>query len=161
VPQPDRVDALVAQWAPERPDLDLRTMATVARLLEVARQVGASIAELAARRGVSVEEGDILFTLRRSGPPYRLSPSRLSEHLLVPSGTMTSRLDRLEKAGLVERVAHPSDRRSVEVALTDAGRRAADEAVTEHVTNEQRLLSALSERDQATLDRLLRKLQAS
>ena len=79
----------------------------------------------------------MLFTLRRSGPPYRLAPAKLSESLLVSSGTLTSRLDRLEAKGLIERVPHPSDRRSVEVQLTPRAREIADEAVTIHVANEQ------------------------
>jgi DNA-binding MarR family transcriptional regulator len=157
---PDEVDALVGQWGAERPDLDLETMARVARLLAVARAIDAEIATLAARAGLDVAEGDVLFTLRRAGAPYRLAPSAISAALLVSSGTLTSRLDRLERKGLVRRIAHPTDRRSTEVQLTPAALKAVDAAVTEHVANEQRMLSALSAGEQAQLDRLTRKLLA-
>jgi DNA-binding MarR family transcriptional regulator len=152
------VDELVGQWRAERPDLDLDAMATVARLLLVGAAVQHELAERAAGYGVQVPEADILFTLRRSGPPYRLLPSKLSESLLVSSGTLTNRLDRLEAKGLVERRPNPDDRRSVEVALTERGRELADEAVTEHVENETRMLAPLTKAERRTLDELTSKL---
>ena len=133
-------------------------MATVARLLHLGRRLGAELAARAGEYGVTVPEADILFTLRRSGAPYQLLPSALSESLLVSSGTLTNRLDRLERKGLVERHPNPDDRRSVEVALTRRGRELADEAVTAHVENERRMLAALSERERESLDRLAGKL---
>ena len=156
----DQVGRLLAQWAGERPDLDLDAMATVARLLNLARGIEARLSAFAADYDLSIPEADVIFTLRRSGSPYRLSPSAMSEALLVPSGTMTNRLDRLERKGLIERVRHPTDRRSMEVQLTEKGRKLADEAVTLHVENEQRMLEALTQRERATLDRLTAKLLA-
>jgi DNA-binding MarR family transcriptional regulator len=160
VAERDHIDGLVGQWAAERPDLDLRPMATVARLLHIGRLAADELARGARRFGVEVPEGDVLFTLRRSGRPYRLTPSELSKSLLVSSGTLTSRLDRLEAKGLIRRVAHPSDRRSTEVELTDAGLALVDEAVAVHVDHERELLSALSDAEIERLDRLTRKLLA-
>ena len=159
-PDHDQVDRLVAQWADERPDLDLDAMATVARLLNLARAIEARLAAFAADYDLSIPEADVLFTLRRAGSPHRLSPSAISDALLVPSGTMTNRLDRLERKGLVERVRHPTDRRSMEVQLTERGRALVDEAVVRHVENETEMLAPLSERERATLDRLARRLLA-
>jgi DNA-binding MarR family transcriptional regulator len=155
---PDQIDALVGQWAAERPDLDLFTMATVARVLAVGRTIDERIGGLAKQNGIDLAEGDVLFTLRRSGSPYRLTPSAISAALLVPSGTLTSRLDRLERKGLIRRVPHPTDRRSMEVELTDRGRGGVDAAVTEHVAREQEMLAPLSPREREQLDRLMRKL---
>ncbi|MDQ2631281.1 MAG: MarR family transcriptional regulator [Actinomycetota bacterium] len=157
---PDRVEALVAQWEAERPDLDLETMALAARLLGVGRMIDARIGALAAEHGMTVGEGDILLTLRRSGAPYRLLPTQLTGSLLVSSGTMTNRLDRLERRGLVERVPNPEDRRSVEIALTDEGRELVDAVIGEHVAREQEMLAPLSARERETLTRILRKLAA-
>jgi DNA-binding MarR family transcriptional regulator len=157
---PDQIDELVGQWGAVRPDLDLTTMARVARLMEVGRRMEARIAALAATAGVDLAEGDVLFTLRRAGAPHRLSPSAISAALLVSSGTLTSRLDRLERKGLIRRVPHPTDRRSTEVELTPAALKAVDATVTHHVANEQAMLAALSEREQQQLDRLLRRLLA-
>lgn len=154
----DDVDRLVNQWTAERPDLDVRAMATIARLLNLATHIRERLTAFAAEYGVSVPEADVLFTLRRSGPPYRLSPTAIADALLVPTGTMTNRLDRLERQGLIERVPHPTDRRSMEVELTDHGRRVVDDAVTRHVANEEEMLAPLSERERATLDRLTARL---
>jgi DNA-binding MarR family transcriptional regulator len=160
MPERFSIDDVVGQWRTERPDLDLGAMATVARLLHVGAALQRQLAKRAAEYDVLVPEADILFTLRRSGTPYRLLPSKLSESLLVSSGTLTNRLDRLEAKGLIERHPNPEDRRSVEVALTERGRRIADEAVTEHVEYERRMLSSLTATERRTLDRLTSKLLA-
>ena len=157
---PDHIDTLVGQWAAQHPDLDVATMARVGRLLEVARTIEAGLVAHAAELGVDLAEGDVLFTLRRAGAPHRLSPSALSASLLVSSGTLTNRLDRLERKGLIRRVPHPTDRRSTEVELTPAAVTAVDAAIRRHVANEQQMLSGLGDREQAQLDRLLRKLLA-
>jgi DNA-binding MarR family transcriptional regulator len=154
----DRIDTLVGQWADERPDLDLDTMALLARLTRAAQLVDGRTDQLAAEYGVHRGEGDVLFTLRRSGPPYRLSPTRLAAALLVTTGTMTNRLDRLEKRGLIVRVPNPDDRRSLDVELTEKGRHQADAAVTQHAANQQDMIAALTRRDRADLDRVTRKL---
>lgn len=103
----------------------------------------------------------MLATLRRSGAPYRLSPGELLDTLMVTSGTMTNRIDQLEKQNFVERIVNPDDRRSVLIGLTETGLALVDETVTDHVANQNRLVSALSEEDQETFDRLLRTYLAS
>jgi DNA-binding MarR family transcriptional regulator len=157
VPRPDKIDSLVSQWAGVRPDLDLETMALVQRLDVTAALVRGRIAALARAHGVSLEEGDILFTLRRAGTPG-LSPTALTESLMVSSGTMTNRLDHLEHKGLIERVPNPNDRRAVEITLTPKGRRQVEKAVGQHVANEVEMLSVLSDAERRRLDATLRKL---
>jgi DNA-binding MarR family transcriptional regulator len=153
----DRLDRLVSQWHAERPDLDVGVMAEVARALHVARLLGERLAAQAAEHGIQVGEGDVLFTLRRAGAPYRLSPTGLADSTLVTTGTMTNRLDRLEARGLVRRIPNPDDRRGVVVELSAEGRRLTDRLVTEHVANEHELLAILSERERDELTRILRK----
>ena len=103
----------------------------------------------------------MLATLRRSGEPYMLSPTKLYEAAMISSGGMTNRLDRLERAGFVERRPDPHDRRGKLIALTEAGRRVIDETIGRHVANEERLLAALSSKEQEQLNQLLRKLIAA
>ena len=160
VPGPDRIDELVAQWGEERPDLDTEVMAVIARLLAVGELVGRRIDRSAAEHGLDRGQGDVLFTLRRAGAPYRLSPTQLAASLLVTSGTMTNRLDRLQQRGLIQRVPNPRDRRGTDVRLTAAGVRLADELVSAHVANEQELLAPLSARERDQLVRITRKLFA-
>lgn len=157
---PDPIDAIVGQWATERPDLDGAVMGVVGRHMAVARLIEGEIDARARRHGVDLREGDVLFALRRSGAPYRLTPSAISETLMVSSGTLTSRLDRLERKGFIRRVPHPTDRRSTEVELTPEAVKVVDRAIEEHLAHEQAMLEALSERELAQLDRLNRKLLA-
>jgi DNA-binding MarR family transcriptional regulator len=156
----DRLDELAGQWAAERPDLDSGVMAEVARLLHVARLIGGRLAEYAGAHGLQLGEADVLLTLRRSGEPYRLSPTALSESMLISTGAMTNRLDKLEARGLVTREPHPSDRRSLEIRLTPKGRKLVDEVVGGHVENEREMLSVLSDREREQLTRITRKLLA-
>jgi DNA-binding MarR family transcriptional regulator len=156
----DRVDDLMDQWRAERPDLDPAPMATWGRIGRIYLLVTGEIDAVMAAHGLERGLFDVLATLRRSGPPHRLSPSALAAATLVTTGGMTARLDRLEREGLVERLPDPGDRRAVQVQLTDAGRERVDACLTEHVANEERLLTALSARDRAQLDRLARKLLA-
>lgn len=156
--EPDRIDTLVAQWRAVRPDLDPTVMAEVARLLQVSRLIGERLAASAADHGLQVGEADVLFTLYRAGPPHRLAPSLLAESTLVATGTMTSRLDKLERRGLVRRLPHPEDRRSLHVELSTDGKRLVAGLVGEHVANEEQMLAALSAREREQLTRLLRKL---
>jgi DNA-binding MarR family transcriptional regulator len=157
-PEPDRIDHLVGQWREQRPDLDLETMALAARLLTAAQLLDRGIAAVAAEHGLTRAEGDVLLTLRRSGDPYRLSPSALGDSLLVSSGTMTNRLDRLEERGLISREPNPGDRRGMDVILTPKALRLVDAAVADHVENERRMLSGLTAAERRQLDGLLRKL---
>jgi DNA-binding MarR family transcriptional regulator len=158
--EPDVVEELFAAWRRERPDLDVDTMVTVGRVLRFARLADETIGENARKHGVSIAEGDVLFSLRRAGPPYVVSPSELSAALLVPSGTLTGRLDRLEGAGLIERMPDPDDRRGMKVRLTDKGLAGTDAAVTAHLAVERELIAPLSARDREQLDRIMRKLLA-
>lgn len=157
----DEIDAIADQWARERPGLDLTAMGIFGRFGRVALLAGRAVDEVFARHGLRGGEFDVLAALRRSGKPYVLTPSVLSDTLMLSRAGMTNRLDRLESAGLVERRLDPGDRRSFLVALTEHGIEVVEAAVDEHVANETRLLAALSAKDRASLDRILRTLLRS
>ena len=153
----DHVDKILAQWRQERPDLDVEPMGLLGRLKRLGTHLGREVEAVLLKHGLSTSAFDVLATLRRAGAPHRLSPGELLEMTMVSSGTMTNRIDQLEKAGFVERVVNPDDRRSVLIALTEKGFSTAEEAVDAHVANQQRLTRNLSAADKAELDRLLRK----
>ncbi len=157
----DRVDRILAQWHRERPDLDVSAMGLLGRLSRLSTHIGREIEKTFSERGLSSSSFDVLATLRRSGPPYRLSPGDLLATTMVSSGTMTNRIDQLEKAGLVERLDNPEDRRGVIIALTAEGLRRVDEAATAHVANQHRVVSDLSPEEKEKLDALLRKYLAA
>lgn len=87
-----------------------------------------------------------------------LIPSKLSAALMISRAGMTSRLDRLEEAGLVERRLDPDDRRSFLVTLTERGRAVIDATLTEHAANLARLISPLTPEETLTLERALKTL---
>lgn len=157
----DLVDRIVEQWLVERPDLDHATLGTVARLLRVAEILNVELVRRLERLELSVGWFEVLAALRRAGAPYRLTPTELLQSVLRTSGAMTSRLDGMEKAGLIRRVQNPDDRRSVLVELTQRGRTLADRAITNHVANERALIEALSEEEQGQLGDLLARLLRS
>ena len=157
----DHVDAIVEQWGRERPDLDTSAMAVVARIFRLARLLDDATQPVFARHRLEPGWFDVLAALRRAGPPYELAPGELTKMLLLTSGGITKRLDRLEERGLIRRRPHPSDRRAVIVGLTAAGLRVVDAVVAEHVANEHRLLAALDGDKRHHLNQLLRELLVS
>jgi DNA-binding MarR family transcriptional regulator len=78
--------------------------------------------------------------------------------MMLSSGAMTNRVDRLESEGLVQRRPDPNDRRGTLVSLTDKGNALIDSALGEHIANERRLLAALDAEERAQLATLLKKL---
>jgi DNA-binding MarR family transcriptional regulator len=158
---PDGVDELLAQWRRERPELALEAMGLFSRLGRVTAHVGRAIEARLADHGLTVADFDVLAALRRSGDPFELRPSDISRSLMLSPAGMTSRLDRLETAGHLERHLDPLDRRSFIVRLTKGGRMLVDGAVTDHVINEERLLGALTPSQRTELDHLLRTLLAT
>lgn len=154
-----RAQFAAEQWQRELPQLDTRAMQVVGQLGTVAQLMARDwLNPLFAEHGLQPGEFDVLATLRRSGAPYALTPTALYEAAMLSSGGMTNRIDRLETAGLIERQKHPTDRRGVLVALTSEGKELIDQLVLLHVANEQRMLAALTAREQTQLGQLLAKL---
>ncbi|UUV35375.1 MarR family transcriptional regulator [Amycolatopsis roodepoortensis] len=156
----DAIDAVVGAWRRERPELDLTAIGVAGRLGRVAMLTTPMVEAVFAEYGLKQGEFDVLAALRRSGKPYTLIPSELSATLMMSRAGMTSRIDRLESAGLVERALDPEDRRSFRVTLTERGFEVVDAAMTEHTANVAKLLSPLGE-DLDVLDASLRRLLAS
>lgn len=155
----DRAQRAQMEWQRERPDLDANVMALAGRLLQATHLLERNwFLPLAAQFELHQGEFDVLATLRRSGSPYAMTPTDLHEGLMLSSGAMTSRLDRLERKGLIERVPAPNDRRSTLVRLTPAGLALIDKALPLHVANEQQAMASLTQKEQAQLDGLLAKL---
>ncbi|UCI10118.1 MarR family winged helix-turn-helix transcriptional regulator [Mesorhizobium sp. B1-1-8] len=158
----DRAAKAIEQWHRERPDLDVSPMGVIGRLNEASSLIARDrLAPVFARFGLQSGEFDVLATLRRSGEPYALTPTELYEATMVTSGAMTARLDRLEKAGLIERAPHPTDRRGIVVQLTEKGLALINEALAAHVSNEHQIVAGLTRSEREMLANLLAKLIAS
>lgn len=153
----DAVDAILAQWARERPDLDVSAMGVIGRISRAQQLLGRELKAFFAAHGLERWEFDVLATLRRHGAPYELTAGALLKAAMVTSGAITNRIDRLEAKGLVERVRDAGDRRSVRVRLTPRGLEIVDELLGLHTANEDRLLAGL---DPAGRDRIAAALRA-
>lgn len=158
---PDAVDTILDQWARELPDLDRAPMGILGRIARLAKVHDAFNAQTFSKFGLQPDEFDVLATLRRHGAPFELNPRELLRTMMVASGTMTHRLDKLEKAGLIQRGADPTDRRGVLVRLTADGKRIVDDAVEAHVRRQSQLLEPLGATDREVLTDLLRRLASS
>ena len=136
-------------------------MGVIGRITRISALTERELDSVFDRFGLSGGDFDVLATLRRSGPPYRLTPGELSRSTMVTTGGMTKRLDRLEAAGLIRRELDPRDRRGKLIVLSDEGNALMDEVVAAHVANEHRLLADLSAAQRDRLASLLRELLLS
>jgi len=156
----DEVDRLVAGWQRVLPEADVSPLEVLSRVTRLARHLERQRTVVFARHDLEIWSFDVLSALRRSDPPHHLSPGQLLAQTLVTSGTMTNRLDHLEKRGLVRRRPDPNDARSVRVQVTAAGRRRVDLALRDLAARENALLGTLDETQRATLAGLLRQVVA-
>jgi DNA-binding MarR family transcriptional regulator len=154
----DHVDHLIEQWRDVLPELDVSPMEIIARISRLSRILEREADALYADFGLNRALFGVLAALRRAGPPYQLSPTDLYNSLLITSGAVTNRLERLTAAGLVKRVPDPKDGRSLLVALTPKGRRLIDRVLTLHYERERELLSPLAPRQRRALAGELRRL---
>ena len=152
------MDAIVAQWGRERPDLDPSAKHVTGRIVRLASLFQQAYAPAFEAAGLNPGDYGVLVALRRAGAPFRLTPTELARQRMMTSGGMTPVLDRLERQGLVARLPNPSDRRGSLVELTRAGRRKVDAAMARHAEAEQRLVGHLDPRERDQLAKLLRKL---
>jgi DNA-binding MarR family transcriptional regulator len=160
-PERDAVDAILEQWAVERPDVDVSAIGVIGRISRLERMLAPELARVFAQHGLEAWQYDVLATLRRSGKPYELTVGAMLDSMMLASGTITHRIDRLEQRGLVERRSDPDDKRVVLVRLTPAGKQLVDTAIVDHAANETNLVSGLSPRERAQLEALLRRLHLS
>lgn len=156
----DEVDRLIEAWQRERPDLDVEPLEVLSRVTRLARHLDRARRLAFAARDLEPWEFDVLSALRRTGPPYQLSPGQLLTQTLVTSGTMTNRIDRLAAKGLVLRQPDPGDRRGVLVRLTDDGRDRVDAAMAELLDHERDILAGLDRQQRTALANLLRSVVA-
>ncbi|MFQ3629700.1 MAG: MarR family transcriptional regulator [Cyanobacteriota bacterium] len=158
----DRLDHILIQWQRESPQLNAAPLAVVGRVLRIARLLEKHRETVLADYGLTVWSFDVVATLRRQGPPYQLKPTDLYSLLMLSSGAVTNRIDRLEQDGIVTRLRDPGDRRGVIVQLTDKGIQLSDQVMPVLFEKEQALLAQFAPEEECeTLIRLLRQFLLS
>jgi DNA-binding MarR family transcriptional regulator len=158
---PDAVDRIAAQWARERPELDVGPMLLVGRIHRLAGLLDQELRPVFAEADLGNGDFDVLASLRRAGAPYQLTPTELAGTTMVTSGAVTKRVDRLVGQGLVERHASETDGRGRVIALTRKGKQVQERLHPQHLANEERLIAALDDDERRELGRLLSKLLLS
>jgi len=156
----DLLDLIERDWARERPDIDTTAQLTVIGIQRLNALLDHELETFFASFDLTPSSFDVLATLRRSAPPEGLPFSRLSSLMAITPPAVTKRVDLLAVRGLVERQAHPDDRRTILVRLTETGRDLADRVLTLHVANEERLLQGLTLLEAAQLRVLVGKFAA-
>jgi MarR family transcriptional regulator, organic hydroperoxide resistance regulator len=104
---------------------------------------------------VTAAQGMVLGFLHEND---QVTSRELGERVMLDSATLTGILDRLEKAGLVERKDHPEDRRALSLCLTDPGRQLTENLIDLAETANQGFLEPLTSEEQVILRLLLKKL---
>jgi len=157
----DAVDTFIDQWTTQRPALNLWPMALIGRLHRVGRLASTQVRAYFNTKGIEDWEFDVLATLRRSGPPYTLTPKQLVTSTMVGSSALTNRVDRLVLRKFVTREVDPTNRRRLLITLSPEGLELVDRVIEGHLATERQLLAGLEPGEQQQLNELLRKLLLS
>jgi DNA-binding MarR family transcriptional regulator len=137
----DHVDRVVATWRSAHPDWDFTGMALLGRVSRIERLLEVRRGDVLRPDGLTTADIDVLASLWRH--PTGQRPRDLRRTMMIGSGTLTPRLDRLEAAGWLERRPDPADLRGRVLVLTDNGRRRVPELVERLLEVENEALARL------------------
>jgi DNA-binding MarR family transcriptional regulator len=154
----DHVDRLLEKLDALDAPLDLEVEGIVDRVSTINKRIHSALKETLAAYGMTPEDWHVLTRLRLRRSDRAASPGALARDLELSSGAVTSRLDRLESLGYLNRLPDPGDRRGVLVELTPEGRAAWESAIEVQGRKEAFFASALSKDEQVELNALLRKV---
>ncbi|MGH3380190.1 MAG: MarR family winged helix-turn-helix transcriptional regulator [Actinoallomurus sp.] len=156
----DGVDRIQRAWLRERPGTPVDSIGVITRIWRIGKLLDDDRRRTMAGLGIDAPTRDLLSTLRRAGPPYRLTPSEIARSALVSIGAISQRLARAEAQGLVRRRRDRPDGRSVTVELTPEGHAVIERTVDDLLRHEETLLTGLSTAQRDRLADLLRVLLA-
>lgn len=154
----DSVDRIVQAWRRRDPQLDPSSLEVTGRLVLCASYYERAVIAVLQPFELSIADFDVLNTLRRVGDQHGSKPTDLARSSLITTGAMTSRLDRLERSGLIRRLPDPADRRGVLVRLTSQGSKVARQALQELIAANQAFLEPLSQQHRDSLASALKLL---
>lgn len=156
---PDAVDGMRDRLAELHPDLDTSAFALTGRILRLAQSLERLRAEHLKEFGLVPGDFDVLATIRRIEGDTGVNPRRLLRSVLITSGGLTKRLDRLETAGWIGRHPDPDDRRATLVRLTSEGRDLIDRVLPSLLSREHELVAqAVTDRQRDQVAATLRQL---
>lgn len=153
----DFVDNLIYEWLDTVPSLDLSGLPIIARIVRMSHYISQFVDANFAKYNLNVGEFEVLAALARN-PDRQLTPKDLQKKILISSGGLSNRINRLEEKKYIVRMPDPSDRRGVIVKITPEGRRLTLDVVVTHVGIEKDLIQGLSDEEKEQLAGLLKKL---
>lgn len=138
----------------ELPDyvLNPSPLAMFTRLHRVGLHLERLQAEAMSEIDMTFADYTLIATLHREGEPHALPVSRLADLVLRPMGSITQVVDRLERAGLVDRRLDPGDRRRVLIGLTELGFETAARGDKAYRVARERVLAAMPDDEVARID---------
>jgi DNA-binding MarR family transcriptional regulator len=154
----DSVDRIVEAWRRRDPQLDASSLEVTGRLVLCASYYERAVIAILQPFGLSIADFDVLNTLRRVGDQHGSKPTDLAQSSLITTGAMTSRLDRLERSGLIRRTPDPADRRGVLVRLTSQGSKVARQALHALIAANRVFLEPLSGQQRKSIASALKLL---
>lgn len=154
----DHIDRMITAWRASAPGTDVSDLAVAGRLLRCSALLQQRIEQALRPLDLSFGDFDVINTLRREGGRDGLHPKALTTQALITTGAMTTRLNRLERNGLIVRVPDPHDGRAVLVRLTRLGRSRARKALTAVLQADRDFLAPLPEHDREKVATALRLL---
>lgn len=155
------MDRIQRAWERERPGTPAGSIGVITRIWRIGKLLADERRQTLARLGIDAATLDLLSTLRRAGPPYRLTAGAIAELSLVSAGAISQRAARAEREGLVRRERSDADGRLSYVTLTDDGHALIERSVDELLRHEEALLAALTDDQRDQLTTQLRLLLAS
>jgi len=118
----DHVGGVVSRWRDTYPEWDLSGMALFGRVSRIEQLLNARRLEVLRPHGLNTTDVDVLASLWRHHPSGQ-RPRDLRRTMMIGSGSLTPRLDRLEADGWLRRKPDPEDLRGRVLVLTESGRR--------------------------------------
>jgi|SRR5215472_8470134 len=154
----DSVQRELARGLEGHPAADPVTEAAMKRIVQITRQYERAMHQVTARHAVSLGDCEVIWHLAHTDSSQH-TPGQLAKAFHVTAGTMTSRLDRLERAGYLSRTIDPGNRASIKVTLTDAGQALHNATADDMIALRRDLIaSALGPADLAALNSLLQRV---
>lgn len=155
------VSETVDRWEAQRPDLELSSMRYGLAMIAMVRTALARADDALAAVGLSLGEFDALAVLRTRGRASVVTPREIAEWSMISPSGLTSRLNRLEKAGLITRELDAHDRRSITATLTAKGCEVADQAIDIMSALHQEMFAPFSAEDASAFLALLEQLMVA
>jgi len=132
-----------------------RTLDAFIKLMRASETINNRLNRHLSDAGLTASQFGVLEALYHLGSQNQRS---LAEKLLKSGGNITMVIDNLEKSELVVRKRDPKDRRSIQIYLTDKGKKLIKRFFPEHLERIMEIFDSISDKDKTELSRICKQL---